>query len=317
MSISVVIPLYNEEGNVKRLYGELISALSHSDGNYEIIFVNDGSKDKTPEILREVASNDKRVRVLNLAKNFGQSAAFQAGFDKCTNEIIVTMDGDLQNDPADILELVKHLEETKADAVVGWRKNRKDPLFTKKIPSFFANKMISLFLNLKIHDTGCSMKAFRIEVLEEVRLYGEMHRFIPYLISAKGFSVTEVPVSHRKRFKEKSKYGLGRTFKVFLDMMTVKFLNEFSTNPIYVMGGISVFTFILSLAGFALLIFMKVFMNVDMTGNPLLIISVFLFMISIQMLMLGLISEIQIRTYFETAKKDIYKVRDSINVDGE
>ncbi|MGE3063360.1 MAG: glycosyltransferase [bacterium] len=317
MSVSVIVPLFNEEGNVSKLYDELTASLSMQEQKYELIFVNDGSKDNTAQLIKNIAENDKRVKVLNLARNFGQSAAFQAGFDKSSNSIIVTMDGDLQNDPADIPLLLKHLENSKLDAVVGWRKNRMDPLFSKKIPSFFANRMISLFLNLKIHDTGCSLKAFRREILKEVRLYGEMHRFMPYLMSAKGYSVSEIQVNHRKRFSNKSKYGFERTFKVFLDMMTVKFLNEFSTNPIYVMGGISLLSFMLSLAGFILLVLMKIFIDIDMTGNPLLIISVFLFMIALQMLMLGLISEIQVRTYFETVKKDTYKIRDSINVDGE
>lgn len=317
LSVSAVVPLFNEEGNVEALYKELSSSLSGTKDGYEIIFVNDGSTDSTLSILKKIAGSDRKVKVINLTKNFGQSAAFQAGFDNSRNAVIVTLDGDLQNDPADIPPMVKLLEEESTDAVVGWRRKRMDPLFSKKIPSYFANMLISSFLNLKIHDTGCSLKAFKREVLSEVRLYGEMHRFMPYLMSARGFRISEIPVNHRKRHREKSKYGIERTFKVILDMLTVKFLNEFSTNPIYVMGGISLLSFVLSLASFILLILMKAFMNIDMTGNPLLIISVFLLLISVQMLMLGLISEIQVRTYFETVKRDTYKVRDIINADGE
>lgn len=317
LSVSAVVPLFNEEGNVEALYKELSSSLSGTKGGYEIIFVNDGSTDSTLSILKKIAGSDRKVKVINLTKNFGQSAAFQAGFDNSKNAVIVTLDGDMQNDPADIPPMVKLLEEESTDAVVGWRRKRMDPLFSKKIPSYFANMLISSFLNLKIHDTGCSLKAFKREVLSEVRLYGEMHRFMPYLMSARGFRISEIPVNHRKRHREKSKYGIERTFKVILDMLTVKFLNEFSTNPIYVMGGISLLSFVLSLASFILLILMKAFMNIDMTGNPLLIISVFLLLISVQMLMLGLISEIQVRTYFETVKRDTYKVRDIINADGE
>jgi len=317
LSVSAVVPLFNEEGNVEALYKELSSSLSETKGGYEIIFVNDGSTDSTLSILKKIAGSDRKVKVINLTKNFGQSAAFQAGFDNSKNAVIVTLDGDMQNDPADIPPMVKLLEEESTDAVVGWRRKRMDPLFSKKIPSYFANRLISSFLNLKIHDTGCSLKAFKREVLSEVRLYGEMHRFMPYLMSARGFRISEIPVNHRKRHREKSKYGIERTFKVILDMLTVKFLNEFSTNPIYVMGGISLLSFVLSLASFILLILMKAFMNIDMTGNPLLIISVFLLLISVQMLMLGLISEIQVRTYFETVKRDTYKVRDIINADGE
>ena len=313
MKLSIIIPLFNEEGNIMKLYEEIKNSLLNKKYGYELIFVNDGSKDKTQNILQEISKEDKQVKVLNLAKNYGQSAAFQAGFDISTNDIVITMDGDMQNDPADICKIADFLLESSSDAVIGWRKKRKDPV-SKTISSIIANRMISTFLNLKIHDTGCGLKALRKEILQEVRLYGEMHRFIPYLIHAKGFSITEVEVNHRKRYREKSKYGMNRIFKVILDMLTVKFLNEFSTNPIYVMGGLSLFSFVLSLLSFLFLVMMRIFMNIDMTGNPLLLISVFLFMISLQMLMLGLISEIQVRIYFETVKKDTYKVKNTINV---
>jgi len=208
--------------------------------------------------------------------------------------------------------MLNHLIETRSDIVVGWRKNRKDPL-SKKIPSKIANKFIAGFLNLAIHDTGCSLKLFKKELLGEVKLYGEMHRFIPYLLYARGARISEIKVNHRHRLKEKSKYGISRTSKVVLDMLTVKFLNEYSTNPIYMIGGLAIISFILGVIALLFLIVMKIFWGIDMTGNPLLLISVFLFMVSVQVIMLGLISEIQVRIYFETGKKEIYKIREIVN----
>lgn len=310
LSLSVVIPLFNEKGNIKPLYAELKQYLNGIE--HEIIFVDDGSTDGSREEAALLAGSDPKVKLIALSRNFGQSAAFQAGFDNAKHDVIVTMDGDMQNDPKDIIPMLKHLEETGADITVGWRRRRKDPLL-KKIPSRIANRMISRFLGLNIHDTGCSMKVFRSDMLSEVKLYGEMHRFIPYLLFARGARVTEMEVNHRHRLKEKSKYGMSRTSKVILDMLTVKFLNEYSTNPIYMIGGLSIATFSLSMIALILLAVMKIFWKIDMTGNPLLLISVFLFMVSVQIIMLGLISEIQVRIYFETGKKEIYKIREIVH----
>lgn len=311
ISVSVIVPLFNEEGNIKELNAQINNALKSYD--YEIIYVDDGSTDSTLAELHNIASGNPNVKLIALARNFGQSAAFQAGFDNASKDIIATMDGDLQNDPADIPALISKIISENYDMVAGWRKKRKDPFLFRRIPSLIANKMISSFLTLSIHDTGCSLKVFRKELLNDLKLYGEMHRFIPYLVFAKGARIAEMPVNHRKRSSGKGKYGLSRTSKVLLDMLTVKFLNEYSTNPIYAMGGISIVLMMLSAMAFILLVLMKIFMHVDMTGNPLLIISVFLLMISIQIIMLGLISEIQVRIYFETRNRDIYKIREKEN----
>lgn len=314
LKLSIVVPLYNEEGNIEELHSQITDALKNY--SYEILFVDDGSTDNTYKCLKQL-SKDSHVRIIRLTRNFGQSAAFQAGFDNATGSVIATLDGDLQNDPADIPALVEKLESGDYDMVVGWRRKRKDPFIHRRIPSLIANRMISSFLRLSIHDTGCSLKVFRSGLLNELKLYGEMHRFIPYLVNARGARITEIEVNHRKRMHGRTKYGLSRTARVILDMLTVKFLNEYSTNPIYAMGGIAIALSGLSLLSFILLLLMKLFMHVDMTGNPLLIISVFLFMISIQIVMFGLISEIQIRIYFESRNKDIYKISEKEHADEE
>ncbi len=313
IKISVVVPIFNEDGNIDKLYNELKDNLK--DYQYEIIFVDDGSTDNSFKMLENISIKDQKVKVVQLAKNFGQSAAFQAGFDNAKNEIIVTIDGDLQNDPKDIPSMIDYLLENDFDMVVGWRKNRHDPLFSKKIPSLIANRIISKVLKLKIHDTGCSLKVFKKSILKDLNLYGQMHRFIPYLIYSRGYSIGEVVVKHRERYKGKSKYGFSRIINVLLDLFTVKFLNDFSTNPIYVIGGLSFFSFLLGILSFLVLVLMKIFKNVDMTGNPLLLISVFLFLISIQLLMIGLLSEIIIRTYFETTRKNTYRIKRFIGDD--
>ncbi|MEJ5307022.1 MAG: glycosyltransferase family 2 protein [candidate division WOR-3 bacterium] len=305
--ISVVVPIFNEDGNIEKLYEELKYNLK--DYEYEIIFVDDGSTDSSFKILESLALKDSNVKVIQLARNFGQSAAFQAGFDSAKNDIIITIDGDLQNDPKDIPLMIDHLLENDYDMVVGWRRKRQDPFFSKKIPSLIANRIISSFLKLKIHDTGCTLKVFKRSILMDLNLYGQMHRFIPYLLYSKGYRIGEIEVNHRKRFKGKSKYGFSRIINVLLDLLTVKFLNDFSTNPIYIIGGLSFLSFIFGIISFILLVLMKIFQNVDMTGNPLLLISVFLLLISVQLLMIGLLSEIIIRTYFETTRKGIYRVK--------
>ncbi len=310
ISLSIIIPFYNESGNVKPLIESINTSLKMYDT--EIIAIDDGSTDETLNELKESIDEHNNLTIIEFTRNFGQSAAFQAGFDHAKNDFIITMDGDLQNDPRDIINMINAIHEADADMVVGWRKKRMDNLM-RKIPSMIANRILASMLNLKIHDTGCSLKLIKRGLLEDIRLYGEMHRFIPYLAYAKGAKITEIQVNHRKRRLGKTKYGLSRTFKVILDMITVKFLNEFSTNPIYAIGGLSIFTFMLSIISFIGLIVCKIFMNIDMTGNPLLIISIFLFLIGIQLLMLGLLSEIQIRTYFESNKKEIYKARRIFN----
>ncbi len=309
--LSIIIPFYNESGNVKPMIELVVNSIK-DECTYEIIAVNDGSMDNTCKELLLLAENNECIKVIEFTRNFGQSAAFQAGFDNANGRYIVTIDGDQQNDPHDIPKMLKKIKETNCDMIVGWRKKRKDPII-KRLPSKIANRIISRFLRLSIHDTGCSLKIFKHDILKDIRLYGEMHRFIPYLAYAKGAIISEMQINHRKRKTGKTKYGLSRTFKVLLDMLTVKFLNEYSTNPIYAIGGLSIIIFILCIFGFTALILMKILLGIDMTGNPLLIISVFLFILAFQFLMLGLISEIQIRTYFESNKRIIYKIKKNSN----
>ena len=314
ISLSVIIPFYNESGNIKPLIESVYSALK--DINTQVIAIDDGSTDDTLDELQGMRKRFADLTIIEFTRNFGQSAAFQAGFDNASNDIIVTMDGDMQNDPADIIPMLEKMKETDSDMIVGWRRNRKDN-FIRTIPSRIANFIISRSLKLRIHDTGCSMKIIKRTLLKDIRLYGEMHRFIPYMAYAKGARISEMQVNHRSREMGKTKYGLSRTMKVILDMATVKFLNEYSTNPIYAIGGMSIISFILSAIGFIMLIIMKMFWHVDMTGNPLLIVSVFLFLIGVQFLMLGLISEIQVRTYFESVNREIYKTRNIYNDNNE
>lgn len=306
IDLSIIIPFFNESGNVKPLIESIYSALKGC--NVQLIAIDDGSTDDTLDELKEMLKRFSGLTVIEFTRNFGQSAAFQAGFDHALNEYVVTMDGDMQNDPSDILPLLGRMEEVNADMAVGWRRKRRDN-FLRTIPSRIANILISKSLKLRIHDTGCSLKIMKKALLSDIRLYGEMHRFIPYMAYAKGARITEMEVNHRPRQMGRTKYGLSRTLKVLLDMATVKFLNEYSTNPIYAIGGMSLMSFGASLVSFILLLVMKIFWGVDMTGNPLLIVSVFLFLIGLQFLMLGLISEIQVRTYFESVNKEIYKTR--------
>lgn len=306
IELSIVIPFFNESGNVKPLIESVYNALKGC--NVQLIAIDDGSTDDTLDELKETLKRFPGMTIIEFTRNFGQSAAFQAGFDHAVNEYVVTMDGDMQNDPSDILPLLERMKEVNADMAVGWRRKRRDN-FLRTIPSRIANILISRILKLRIHDTGCSLKIMKKTLLADIRLYGEMHRFIPYMAYAKGARITEMEVNHRPRQMGSTKYGLSRTLKVLLDMVTVKFLNEYSTNPIYAIGGMSLLSFASSFVSFILLLAMKMFWGIDMTGNPLLIVSVFLFLIGLQFLMLGLISEIQVRIYFESVNKEIYKTR--------
>ena len=235
--LSVVIPIYNEEENIDPLYNEIISAVDGKYRDFEIIFINDGSRDGSFQKLKTLNKKDKRAKVINFRRNFGQSNAISAGFDYCKGDIVVTLDGDLQNDPADITPVVKKMLEG-YDIVNGWRKNRKDKLFSKKIPSFFGNKLVSFITKVKLHDYGCTLRAFKQEVVKNLTLYGEMHRYIPAIASKMGIKSVEIPVNHRPRQFGKSKYGLTRTFRVILDLISIKYLLTFSHRPLQIFGGL-------------------------------------------------------------------------------
>lgn len=308
---SIVIPLYNEEENIEVLYFEVSEALNKLDCEYEIIFVDDGSTDATMSILKRYAGKNGRVKVISLRRNFGQTAAMAAGFDYADGEVVIPMDGDLQNDPSDITILLDKIREG-FDVVSGWRRDRKDPLINRRLPSMIANRLISAITGVHLHDYGCTLKAYRREVIKNLNLYGEMHRFIPALASLGGARVTEVVVNHRPRLHGTSKYGISRTFKVILDLITVKFLLSYSNKPMRLFGPIGFGTIGLSaLSGLAAL-YMKFFDALNLNRNPLFLLSVILFFMGIQLISIGLIAEINLRTYHESQDKPIYTVRETV-----
>ena len=309
--VSIVIPLLNEEENVEEAYRQVRNALSTFGMPYEIIFVDDGSRDGTLSILKGIASRDACVRIISFRKNFGQTAAMSAGFDYAKGKIVIPMDGDLQNDPKDIPRLIARMEEG-YDVVSGWRKDRKDTFFTRRLPSMVANWLISRITGVHLHDYGCTMKAYRKEVVQNLNLYGEMHRFLPALASIYGVKVTEVVVQHHPRLRGKSKYGLTRILKVFLDLMTVKFLLSYSTKPIRLFGPLGLGAVSLSVLSGLAAIYMKLFDELSLNRNPLFLLSVILLFMGIQLISLGLIAEINVRTYHESQKKPIYAVKEVV-----
>lgn len=313
MKFSIVVPIYNEEDNITEMYQAITSALDGQDPDYEIILVDDGSADGSFNALKALAAQDQRVKVIRFRRNFGQTAAMSAGFDAAIGDIIIPMDGDLQNDPADIPRLIAKLHEG-YDVVSGWRSDRKDTFVTRKIPSILANALISWLTGVHLHDYGCTLKAYRREVLDGINLYGEMHRFMPALASQVGARVAELPVNHRPRLHGTSKYGISRTLRVILDLMTVKFLLAYSTKPIQLFGKWGVYTLLAGLGTGSMTIYMKVFEHFSMNRNPLLILTAFLLFMGIQFIVMGLLGELNARTYYEAQGKPIYVVRDRINL---
>lgn len=316
IDISIVIPLFNEEENAEEAYLRVKEALSVLNRVYEIIFVDDGSRDSTLSVLKGISSADKCVKVISFRKNFGQTAAMSAGFDYSSGKIIIPMDGDLQNDPKDIPLLIAKIEEG-YDVVSGWRKDRKDTFLTRRLPSMTANWLISKTTGVHLHDYGCTMKAYRKEVVQNLNLYGEMHRFLPALASIYGVKVAEVVVQHHPRLRGKSKYGLSRILKVFLDLMTVKFLLSYSTKPIRLFGPLGLGAIFMSLLSGSAAIYMKLFDELSLNRNPLFLLSVILFFMGIQLVSIGLMAEVNVRTYHESQNKPIYVVKEKINLDGE
>ncbi|MFZ5798905.1 MAG: glycosyltransferase family 2 protein [Desulfobulbaceae bacterium] len=314
IDLSIVVPLFNEEGNILELYRELHSVLDSHPYSYEILFINDGSSDRTPEMLREISSRDARVVVINFRKNFGQTAAMSAGFDYSRGEVIITLDGDLQNDPADIPKLLEKIREGH-DVVAGWRHKRQDPFLNRRLPSMIANRIISWITGVKLHDYGCTLKAFKREVAEHIRLYGEMHRFLPAIASAVGISIAEVPVNHRPRRHGSSKYGISRTFRVILDLITVKFLLSYANRPIHVFGFIGLISLFLGSFISVVLIIQRQFFEMPLADRPLLQLAILMVFIGIQFITFGLISELQVRTYHESQNKPIYYVKEILGRD--
>ncbi|MDQ1707261.1 MAG: hypothetical protein QOJ88_472 [Pyrinomonadaceae bacterium] len=312
--LSIFLPVYNEEPNLPPLHAKLDSALKTLGRTAEIIYVDDGSTDGSLRVLRELARGDERVRVVALRRNYGQTAAMAAGIDAASGDVLIPMDADMQNDPADIARLLDKLDEG-YEVVSGWRKNRQDKLVTRKIPSMLANRLISWIGGVPLHDYGCSLKAYRRESIEDVRLYGEMHRFIPIYASWAGARVAEIPVEHHARTMGKSKYGLSRTLKVVFDLMTIKFMASYQTKPLYIFGSAGLLSFAISfLSGlFALLMkFVSWPKHADLVQTPLPVLAMVLLVLGIQFFLMGLLAEMLVRTYHESQAKAIYAVREKI-----
>jgi glycosyltransferase involved in cell wall biosynthesis len=309
--ISVFLPVLNEEPNLRPLHEKMQTALAELGLTAEVIYVDDGSTDGSLEVLREIAASDPRVRVISLRRNYGQTAAMSAGIDAARGRVLVPMDADLQNDPADIKRLLAKLDEG-YDVVSGWRKHRQDKMLTRKIPSVIANRIISWIGGVPLHDYGCSLKAYRRDVIKDVRLYGEMHRFIPIYASWVGARVTEIPVEHHARTMGKSKYGLSRTIKVVFDLVTIKFMASYQTKPIYVFGTFGLVAFLVSMLAGAWAIFLKLFEHVSFILTPLPVLSIVMFAVGVQFFLMGLLAEMSVRTYHESQAKAIYAVRERI-----
>ncbi len=309
MYLSIVIPVYNEEETIPLLYDAVIAAMQAVDQPWELILVDDGSKDQSYQRLSDLAQEDSQhVRVIGLRRNFGQTAAIAAGIDHASGEIIVLMDADLQNDPQDIPLLLEKINEG-YDVVSGWRAKRQDTFITRTLPSLFANKLISWVTGVHLHDYGCTLKAYRREVITGFRLYGEMHRFIPVYANSVGARIIEVPVRHHPRKFGKAKYGLERTVKVILDLFTVKFLNSYANKPIYLFGGSGIL--IMGISGLLLLYLFirRVFFLVPVLGSPLFILAAMFFILGFQSILMGLIAELLVRTYHEAQQKPTYTVK--------
>jgi glycosyltransferase involved in cell wall biosynthesis len=309
--ISVLIPVFNEGQNLSLLYEEVVSVLRRIDRDYEVIFVDDGSSDDTLEQLKMISQKDPNVKVLSLSRNFGQTAALTAGIDFSKGKIIIPMDGDLQNDPEDILLLLQKIEEG-YDVVSGWRKSRKDPFLTRRFPSIVANKIISLIGGVRLHDYGCTLKAYRRDVLKNIRLYGEMHRFIPIYAKWIGARVAEIPVRHHPRRFGSSKYGMSRVFKVILDLMVVKFLVSYSQKPIYVFGGMGLLMILGAFLSGGYAIYLKLLKGVSFILTPLPLLCVLLLVLGSLSILMGFLAEILTRTYYESQGKPTYQIKEVI-----
>jgi glycosyltransferase involved in cell wall biosynthesis len=314
--ISIVIPLYNEEESIPHLWEALDAAIANYGRPAEVIIVDDGSKDRSFALLRDIAAKDPRFTIIRFRRNFGQTAAFAAGFNQARGDVVITMDADLQNDPMDIPKLMAKIDEG-YDIVSGWRKDRQDRYWDRKLPSMMANRLISNVTDVRLHDYGCSLKAYRRDVLQHVHLYGELHRFIPALASQVGGTVTEVPVNHRARQYGRSKYGISRTVRVMLDLITVWFLGTYSTRPIHVFGTLGLLSAAGGVAIGLFLTFLKIFLNENIGNRPLLLLAVLLVVIGVQLITMGLLGEMITRTYYESQNKPIYVVREIAGGGGE
>ena len=311
-NISVVVPIYNEVDNIAPLFDALFSVLSKLAHDFEIIAVNDGSVDGSRERLATLAQQYKKLKVVNFRRNFGQTAAIMAGIDHSSGDTLVFIDSDLQNDPEDIPFLIDKLNEG-YDVVSGWRTNRKDAPIRRNFVSRVANEIISWASGVQLHDYGCTLKAYRASVIRDVRLYGEMHRFIPIYAAWGGAKVTEIPVRHHKRRSGKSKYGLERIIKVLLDLIVIKFLDKYFAKPIYIFGGFGMLSILASLGAVCLMTYWKLFEGTSMILTPLPLFAAMAFLVGVMSILMGLLAEMVVRTYFESQRRRPYEVRDVIN----
>ena len=308
---SVIIPVFNEEESLPTLYERLKGVLDKISGGHEMVFVDDGSQDDSFSTLKEISKQDPNVKVIRLRRNFGQTAALVAGFDEARGDIIITIDADLQNDPSDIPHLLDKMDEG-YDIVSGWRKNRKDPLISKALPSKLSNKMASWLTGVTLHDFGCTLKAYRKEVVKGIQLYGELHRYVPAVASSMGVRVAEIEVSHHPRPYGKSKYGITRLMRGMLDLITLKLLLTYMSRPMQMFGGLGVLAMLGAGTSGLATVMMKMFLDFNMTGNPLLFLTILLFLASVQFISMGFLGEIAMRTYHETQNKPIYVVREVV-----
>ena len=310
--LSVVIPVYNEEDNIELLYEKLLLALTACGRTWEVIFIDDGSSDSSFEELQKLVNLDHRAKVVKFVKNFGQTAALAAGIDHARGQVIIPMDADLQNDPEDIQRLLDKMDEG-YDVVSGWRKDRKDAFASRLLPSWIANKIISIISQVPLHDYGCSLKAYRREVIKDVRLYGEMHRFVPIYATWLGAKVAEIPVNHHARQYGQSKYGISRTFKVVLDLMTVKFMSTYFTKPIYVFGSFGMGSLGIACLAFVWMVVLKFGYHTSFIETPLPVLIAMFLSLGFQFILMGLLAEILMRTYHESQGKRIYAVSKRLN----
>lgn len=311
--VSIIVPVFNEHENVAQLYEETTQTMTNAGKTYEILFVDDGSRDESGEELSKIAAKDHRVKLIQFTRNFGQTAAMAAGFEHAQGRVYITIDADNQNVPADIPKLLQKVDAG-FDVVSGWRKKRKDKLLTRRLPSMLANWFISKLTGVGLKDYGCTLKAYRAEYIDNIDLYGEMHRFIPAYASMAGAKITEIEVDHRPRTRGKTKYNLSRTFKVVIDLLTVKFLSSYATKPGYLFGGIGL---VLCLAGVLSgieVIVEKYAYGTWAHNNPMLLLAVFLFFVGIQLILIGLLAELLARTYHESQGKKPYVVRKTVNL---
>lgn len=310
MHLSIVVPVYNEEESLEVFHAAVEAVMKKMNHSYECIYINDGSTDRSLEILKNLKKKHHEIKIISFRRNFGQTPALSAGFDHARGEIIVTLDADLQNDPEDIPFMVQKLDEG-YDLVSGWRKNRQDS-WLRRLPSQMANFIISKVTGIQLHDSGCTLKVYRREVIKDLNLYGQMHRFIPALASSAGISLVEVPVRHHPRRRGQSKYGISRTFRVILDLITVKFLLSYSSSPIQIFGRMGLLSSLLGFLFFAAAVVLKFTQGRTLTGNPLFYLFIFTEMIAVQFVLNGLLGEISIRTYHESQNKKTYVIKEVI-----